>query len=110
MVTLSPSLSIPLFLPLFFSCLLLPSFPPLSSSSLFSPKALFRPMTVMKPDLVLICENMLMAQGFVTAKVLASKFYGLYSLLEDLLSKQLHYDWGLRAVKSVLVVAGGYDL
>ena len=25
-------------------------------------KALFRPMTVMVPDLVLICENMLMAQ------------------------------------------------
>jgi dynein heavy chain len=40
--------------------------------------------------------------------VLASKFYGLYSLLRDLLSKQLHYDWGLRAVKSVLVVAGGF--
>ena len=39
-------------------------------------KALFRPMTVMKPDLVLICENMLMAQGFVTAKVLASKVRG----------------------------------
>ena len=69
-------------------------------------KALFRPMTVMVPDLVLICENMLMAQGFVEAKVLASKFYGLYSLLMSLLSKQLHYDWGLRAVKSVLVIAG----
>ena len=40
-------------------------------------KALFRPMTVMVPDLVLICENMLMAQGFVEAKSLASKFYGL---------------------------------
>ena len=37
---------------------------------------------------------------------LASKFYGLYSLLKELLSKQLHYDWGLRAVKSVLVIAG----
>ena len=71
-------------------------------------KALFRPMTVMVPDLVLICENMLMAEGFVTAKVLASKFYGLYSLLRELLSKQLHYDWGLRAVKSVLVVAGAF--
>ncbi|KAH8058729.1 hypothetical protein JL722_5961 [Aureococcus anophagefferens] len=69
-------------------------------------KALFRPMTVMVPDLVLICENMLMAQGFVDAKSLASKFYGLYSLLKELLSKQLHYDWGLRAVKSVLVIAG----
>ena len=71
-------------------------------------KALFRPMTVMVPDLVLICENMLMAEGFVTAKVLASKFYGLYSLLRELLSKQAHYDWGLRAVKSVLVVAGAF--
>eukprot|EP01040_Poterioochromonas_malhamensis_P025212 gene25212-31389_t len=62
----------------------------------------------MVPDLVLICENMLMAEGFTQAKILASKFYGLYSLLRDLLSKQLHYDWGLRAVKSVLVVAGGF--
>jgi dynein heavy chain len=42
----------------------------------------------------------------VEAKSLASKFYGLYSLLKELLSKQLHYDWGLRAVKSVLVIAG----
>jgi dynein heavy chain len=49
---------------------------------------------------------MLMAEGFLTAKTLASKFYGLYSLLAELLSKQAHYDWGLRAVKSVLVVAG----
>jgi dynein heavy chain len=71
-------------------------------------KALFRPMTVMVPDLVLICENMLMAEGFQDATALASKFYGLYSLLNDLLSKQLHYDWGLRAVKSVLRVAGGF--
>eukprot|EP00605_Chrysophyceae_sp_TOSAG23-4_P002873 GSChrysophyteH1.ASY1.ANO1.3167.1 assembled CDS len=71
-------------------------------------KALFRPITVMVPDLVLICENMLMAEGFLNGKILASKFYGLYSLLRDLLSKQMHYDWGLRAVKSVLVVAGGF--
>jgi len=71
-------------------------------------KALFRPITVMVPDLVLICENMLMAEGFTQASILASKFYGLYSLLRELLSKQLHYDWGLRAVKSVLVVAGGF--
>jgi dynein heavy chain len=61
---------------------------------------------VVVPDLVLICENMLMAEGFLGAKTLASKFYGLYSLLSELLSKQSHYDWGLRAVKSVLVVAG----
>ena len=71
-------------------------------------KALFRPMTVMVPDLVLICENMMMAEGFEDAAALARKFYGLYSLLGQLLSKQEHYDWGLRAVKSVLVVAGGF--
>jgi dynein heavy chain len=28
-------------------------------------KALFRPITVVVPDLELICENMLMAEGFV---------------------------------------------
>ena len=71
-------------------------------------KALFRPMTVCVPDLVLICENFLMAQGFTDAKVLASKFYSLYALLGALLSKQAHYDWGLRSVKSVLYVAGAF--
>jgi dynein heavy chain len=69
-------------------------------------KVLFRPITVMVPDLVLICENMLMAEGFIDAKILANKFFTLYSLCKDLLSKAEHYDWGLRAIKSVLVVAG----
>ena len=36
-------------------------------------KALFRPITVVVPDLELICENMLMAEGFVGAKILAKK-------------------------------------
>merc|ERR1711871_885941 len=71
-------------------------------------KALFRPMTVMVPDLMMICENMMMAEAFNEAKVLASKFFSLYSLLSQLLSKQEHYDWGLRAIKSVLVVAGSF--
>jgi dynein heavy chain len=71
-------------------------------------KALFRPITVVVPDLELICENMLMAEGFVEAKELAKKFTTLYALCKDLLSKQMHYDWGLRAIKSVLVVAGGF--
>lgn len=43
----------------------------------------------MVPDLVLICENMLMSEGFMKAKALASKFHGLYSLLQELLSKQV---------------------
>ena len=71
-------------------------------------KALFRPITVVVPDLELICENMLMAEGFTEAKLLATKFFSLYMLCKDLLSKAMHYDWGLRAIKSVLVVAGGF--
>jgi len=71
-------------------------------------KALFRPITVVVPDLRMICENILMAEGFINAQPLSSKFTTLYFLCKDLLSKQLHYDWGLRAIKSVLVVAGEF--
>lgn len=58
------------------------------------------------PDFELICEIMLVAEGFLEAKILARKFITLYTLCKELLSKQDHYDWGLRAIKSVLVVAG----
>lgn len=58
------------------------------------------------PDFELICEIMLVAEGFQDAKILARKFITLYTLCKELLSKQDHYDWGLRAIKSVLVVAG----
>ena len=71
-------------------------------------KALFRPITVVVPDFGMISENCLMAQGFQEAKMLAKKFVVLYALCQDLLSKQMHYDWGLRAIKSVLVVAGAF--
>uniref|UniRef100_A0A3B1KJE1 Dynein axonemal heavy chain 11 n=1 Tax=Astyanax mexicanus TaxID=7994 RepID=A0A3B1KJE1_ASTMX len=69
-------------------------------------KALFRPCAMVVPDMELICEIMLMAEGFLNAKLLGRKFITLYNLCKELLSKQDHYDWGLRAVKSVLVVAG----
>jgi dynein heavy chain len=69
-------------------------------------KALFRSCAMIRPDLRPICENMLMSEGFLTAAGLAIKFVTLYQLSSELLSKQPHYDWGLRAVKSVLRVAG----
>ncbi|KAL1130935.1 hypothetical protein AAG570_012176 [Ranatra chinensis] len=69
-------------------------------------KALFRPCAMVVPDFELICEIMLVAEGFQDAKILARKFITLYTLCKELLSKQDHYDWGLRAIKSVLVVAG----
>ena len=58
------------------------------------------------PDFELIAEIMLVAEGFIDARLLARKFLTLYTLCKELLSKQDHYDWGLRAIKSVLVVAG----
>lgn len=69
-------------------------------------KALFRSCAMVVPDLILICENMLMSEGYEEAKDLAKKFVTLYDLSKSLLSKQKHYDWGLRAVKSVLRQAG----
>lgn len=69
-------------------------------------KVLFRSCAMIRPDLRPICENMLMSEGFQQARTLAIKFVTLYQLSGELLSKQFHYDWGLRAVKSVLRVAG----
>ena len=69
-------------------------------------KTLFRPCAMVVPDYGMICEIMLVSEGFIDARLLARKFITLYTLNRDLLSKQDHYDWGLRAIKSVLVVAG----
>ena len=69
-------------------------------------KVLFRPCAMCVPDLRLICEIMLVAEGFLEARSLSNKFITLYKLCKELLSKKDHYDWGLRAIKSVLVVAG----
>lgn len=69
-------------------------------------KALFRSVAMIVPNLKFICENMLMSEGFTNARLLAHKFVTLYSLSKELLSKQMHYDWGLRAVKSLLRQAG----
>jgi dynein heavy chain len=71
-----------------------------------SVKALFRPVSMAVPDLALICEIMLMAEGFQQSKLLSRKFIILYKLCEDLLSKSRHYDWKLRAIKTTLYVAG----
>ena len=70
-------------------------------------KALFRPVTMIVPDMMQICEIMLFAEGFLMARVLAKKMTTLYHLAQGQLSKQYHYDFGLRALKSVLVMAGG---
>lgn len=69
-------------------------------------KALFRPVTCIVPDLELICLISLFSDGFLTAKVLAKKMTVLYKLAREQLSKQFHYDFGLRSLNSVLRMAG----
>ena len=70
-------------------------------------KALFRGCAMVVPDFEAIIEIELSAEGFIEAKTLAHKFYTLFNLSKELLSKQTHYDWGLRAIKGILRIAGG---
>ena len=69
-------------------------------------KALMRPVAMMTPDLALIAEVMLSSEGFRQAKDLAKKTITLYTLMTQQLSKQDHYDYGLRNLKAVLNMAG----
>eukprot|EP00003_Mantamonas_plastica_P006669 TRINITY_DN1548_c0_g2_i8.p1 TRINITY_DN1548_c0_g2~~TRINITY_DN1548_c0_g2_i8.p1 ORF type:complete len:4445 (-),score=1771.15 TRINITY_DN1548_c0_g2_i8:52-13386(-) len=69
-------------------------------------KALFRPVSMVVPDLRQICEIKLYSEGFEGATPLSRKFTTLFSLSNELLSKQKHYEWGLRSIKAVLTIAG----
>jgi hypothetical protein len=88
-------------------------------------KQLFRSIAMIRPDKTLISQVMLYSQGFRSAEQLASKVVPLFALCDEQLSGQVchpsalprfwvcradavqqHYDFGLRALKSVLVSAG----
>ena len=70
-------------------------------------KQLFRSLAMTVPDKQLIAQVMLFSQGFQDAELLASKVVPFFNLCLEQLSPQSHYDFGLRALKSVLVSAGG---
>ncbi|OBS67543.1 hypothetical protein A6R68_03951 [Neotoma lepida] len=69
-------------------------------------KSMFRPIAMVVPDSTLIAEIILFGEGFGNCKILAKKVYTLYSLAVQQLSKQDHYDFGLRALTSLLRYAG----
>lgn len=70
-------------------------------------KTLFRSVAMVVPDRKLIAQVMLYSQGMVTAEALAGSVVDLFQKCETLMSKQSHYDFGLRALKTLLVSAGG---
>ncbi|CAG8125108.1 unnamed protein product [Penicillium salamii] len=70
-------------------------------------KKLFRSVAMSKPDKELIAEVMLFSQGFKQAKPLSKQTVPFFDHCASRLSKQAHYDFGLRALKSVLVSSGG---
>eukprot|EP01119_Soliformovum_irregulare_P017766 TRINITY_DN5330_c0_g1_i3.p1 TRINITY_DN5330_c0_g1~~TRINITY_DN5330_c0_g1_i3.p1 ORF type:complete len:3685 (-),score=1128.16 TRINITY_DN5330_c0_g1_i3:1844-12898(-) len=69
-------------------------------------KSLFRPVSMVVPDYAYISEILLLSEGFQSALPLSRKMTECFKIAAELLSQQHHYDFGLRAVRTALSMAG----
>ncbi|XP_059609452.1 dynein axonemal heavy chain 7 [Phlebotomus argentipes] len=70
-----------------------------------SMKVLFRPISFTAPHSQMVIEVELFASGFREGKFLATKIIKLFELSKELLTKESHYDFGPRTIKSILNIA-----
>jgi dynein heavy chain len=60
---------------------------------------------MMLPDYILVAEILLLAAGFKDSAELSRKLVKFFMLLSEQLSHQEHYDFGLRSMKQVALLA-----
>lgn len=68
-------------------------------------RTLFRTVAMVIPDFLRICEIELFAGGLASGKILAKKILTAHELCADLFATEVNYDFGLRAIKTVLRTA-----
>lgn len=65
-------------------------------------KSMFREFALTAPESILIVSAILTGIGFSDSKTISKKLVEFFEQLKSKTTKQIHYDFGLRALKSVL--------